>query len=95
MNAPTTTPSNVRLTKRAVDNAELRSKRYILWDMELKGFGLRVEPSGIKSFLVRYRPKGAGRDGAKRFMSLGRFGTVTPDEARAGQNPPRRCGGRR
>ena len=83
MNARKTSPSNVRLTKRAVDKAEPRSKRYILWDVELKGFGLRVEPSGIKSFLVRYRPKGAGRDGAKRFMSLGRFGTVTPDEARA------------
>ena len=82
MIAPSTKPSNVRLTKRAVDAAVPRSERYILWDVELKGFGLRVEPSGTKTFLVRYRPKGVGRSGAKRFMKVGRYGSVTPDEAR-------------
>jgi integrase len=82
MIAPSTKPSNVRLTKRAVDAAVPRSERYILWDVELKGFGLRVEPSGAKTFLVRYRPKGVGRAGAKRFMRVGRYGSVTPDEAR-------------
>jgi hypothetical protein len=31
-----------RLTKRAVDAAEPSSKRYTLFDDELKGFGLRA-----------------------------------------------------
>jgi hypothetical protein len=78
MTAPSTIPSNVRSTKRAVDNAAPRSERYIVWDVELKGFGLRVEPSSAKTFLVRYRPKEAGRSGAKRFMKVGRCGSVTP-----------------
>jgi integrase len=82
MVAPSMKPANVRLTKRAVDAAIPRTERYILWDVELKGFGLRVEPSGAKTFLVRYRPKGAGRSGAKRFMKLGRYGSITADEAR-------------
>ncbi|MFZ0208692.1 MAG: Arm DNA-binding domain-containing protein [Roseiarcus sp.] len=69
-------------TKRAVDNAAPRSERYIVWDVELKGFGLRVEPSSAKTVLVRYRPNGAGRSGAKRFMKVGRYESVTPDEAR-------------
>jgi hypothetical protein len=74
--------TNGRLTKRAVDAATPQSERYVVWDSELKGFGLRVEPSGAKTFLVRYRPRGAGRTGAKRFMKVGRYGTLTSDEAR-------------
>ena len=68
MTAPSTIPSYARSTKRAVDDAAPRSERFIVWDVELKGFGRRVEPSGAKTFLVRYRPMGAGRSGAKRFM---------------------------
>ena len=71
----------VKLTKRSVDAARPRAARYELWDADLKGFGLRVEPSGIKTFIVRYRP-GGGRTAPKRFMSLGRLGAVTPDVAR-------------
>ncbi len=82
MAAPSTKTTNIKLTIRAVDAATPRSERYILWDSDFKGFGLRVEPSGAKTFLVRYRPKGAGRAGAKRFVKLGRYGSVTPDEAR-------------
>ena len=66
-----------KLTKRTVDAAEPEAERYILWDSALKGFGLRVETSGTKTFLVRYRI--AGR---KRFVALGRFGQLTPEQAR-------------
>lgn len=38
-----------RLTKRTVDAAEKRPTRYTIFDDELKGFGLRVYPSGEKS----------------------------------------------
>ena len=67
-----------KLTKRTVDAAEPEAERYILWDSALKGFGLRVETSGTKTFLVRYRI--AGR---KRFVALGRFGQLTPEQARS------------
>ncbi len=66
-----------KLTKRTVDAAAPEAERYILWDSALKGFGLRIEPSGTKTFLVRYRA--AGR---KRFVAVGRLGQLTPEQAR-------------
>ena len=72
----------IKLTKRVVDQASSKQTRYCLWDGELKGFGLQVEPSGTKTYFVRYRPKGAGRDGPRRFVKVGRHGDLTPDQAR-------------
>ena len=72
----------VKITKRMVDGAGPRVDRYVIWDTELKGFGLRVEPSGIKSFIVRYRAGQGGRSAPKRFVTVGRYGALTPDEAR-------------
>lgn len=71
-----------RLTKRVIDAAEPRGTRYTLWDRDLKGFGLRVEPSGVKTFIVRYRA-GGGRRGTPRQLKIGRFGKLTADQARA------------
>ncbi len=51
----------VKLTKRTVDASQPEAERYILWDNMLKGFGLRVEASGTKAFLVRYRIAGRKR----------------------------------
>lgn len=48
-------------------------------DSELKGFGLRVQPSGAMSFYVRYRLKGK----QTRFV-LGRTTEMTPAQARDG-----------
>jgi hypothetical protein len=75
--------SSAKLTKRTVDAATPRPGRFIVWDAELKGFALRVAESGTKTYILRYRPRGAGRAGPRRFMVLGRHGVLTPDEARA------------
>jgi integrase len=64
-----------------VDGASPEESRYILWDSDLSGFGLRVEPSGHKSFVARYRA-GGGRTGVLRQSALGRYGNITVDEAR-------------
>src|SRR6185437_9109748 len=40
------------LTKRTVDVTEKRGVRYCIWDSALPGFGLRVETSGTKTFIV-------------------------------------------
>ena len=74
-------PRTARLTKRTVDAARPRARRYIIWDRELKGFGLRVEASGTKSFILRYRP-GGGRKAPLRQMAIGRFGPLTVEQAR-------------
>ena len=78
-----------RLTKRTVDAAQPTDSRFTVWDDELKGFGLRVEPRPIgskvaqtKTYVVRYRV-GGGRRGTLRQFKIGRHGPLTPDLARA------------
>ncbi|MBB4266680.1 tyrosine-type recombinase/integrase [Roseospira visakhapatnamensis] len=69
-----------RLTKRAVDALEPPEKgQAFLWDGELRGFGVRVIASGLKTFVVQYR----SAEGRSRRMTLGRFGPLTVDQARA------------
>ena len=74
--------AGIVLTKRTVDAADVGPKRYDLWDSKLPGFGLRVEASGTKTFIARYRADGGGRSAARRFLTIGRFGTLTVEEAR-------------
>ena len=76
---------SVKLTKRTVDAAAPRAERYELWDGELSGFGLRVETSGVKTFLVRYRADGGGRKASRKRLVIGRHGVLTPEQARAPQ----------
>jgi integrase len=68
------------LTKYSVDQASPRAVPY--WDSELAGFGLRVGKNGTKTFFLRYRPKGTGRQGPKKYYTIGRYGPLTPAEAR-------------
>jgi integrase len=72
-----------KLTKRVVDAAEPTDKRYEIWDSELAGFGLRIEPepSRKKTFFVRYRV-GGGRKAVRRNMTIGTYGALTPEKAR-------------
>jgi integrase len=70
-----------RLTKSSVDDAMKGPKRFIVWDADLKGFGLRVEPSGVKTFIIRYRI-GGGRRGTRKQFKIGRYGPLTTAEAR-------------
>jgi hypothetical protein len=74
--------SSTKLTKKAVDAANPKRARYIVWDSELKGFGVRVAESGTKTYFIRYRPRDGGRGAPKRFVVLGRHGVITPDQAR-------------
>ena len=68
-----------KITKRVVDALRADSERDVFaWDGELKGFGIRVKPSGVKSFLIQYR-NGEGRT---RRLVLGQYGALTPDNAR-------------
>lgn len=52
-----------------------------LWDTELQGFGVRVQPSGRKLYVVRYRTKDAER--RQRKMVLCRVNDAPPEKARA------------
>ena len=70
------------LTKRAVEALAPGDKPFIAWDDRLTGFGLRVQPSGVRSYIVNYRAGGGGRKAANRRLVIGRHGRVTPEQAR-------------
>jgi integrase len=71
-----------RITKRLVDSLKPSGDDRFVWDDTLIGFGVRVQPTGAKSYVVKYRA-GSGRGAPTRRVTLGRIGTLTPDEARA------------
>src|SRR5512144_293410 len=67
-----------KLTKRTIEALTPGETDYIAWDNDVPGFGVRVMPSGRKSFVLQYR---AGR--RSRRMVLGYVNVVTPEQARA------------
>jgi integrase len=75
-------PHATKLTKRIIDRFAPAARRFVVWDTKLAGFGVRIGPTGRKTFVVRYRAEGGGRTAPQRLMSIGRYGVLTPDEAR-------------
>ena len=67
-----------RITKRAVDALTAREREYMLWDRDIKGFGVRVHPSGRKVYLVKYR-----QHGRVVKKTIGPHGAIPPVAARA------------
>ncbi len=65
-----------------MDAAKPGARPYIVYDDEVRGFGLRIMPSGFKSWLIEYRPAGAGRSANKKRMALGSCSALTAAQAR-------------
>jgi Arm DNA-binding domain len=68
-----------KITKRVVDSAAPAPDRHIIWDSEIKVFGLLVMPSGVKSYFYQYRTP----QGRQRRATIGKHGEWTPTQARA------------
>jgi integrase len=66
-----------KLTKRIVDQTKPGTGQTFVWDTEVPGFGLRVLPSGQRSYVIQYRARGRSRR-----MTLGKHGALTPQTAR-------------
>jgi integrase len=67
-----------KLTKKVVERVQPTVVDVIVWDTELKGFGLKVTPLGKRSYFVYYRT----RSGQQRRPTIGRHGTLASDQAR-------------
>ena len=81
-NGKRTARLSLTLNKRNIEGLEPADKPFIAWDDKLTGFGVRVQPSGLKSFLVNYRTGDGGRKAPNKRVVIGRFGPVAPDQAR-------------
>ncbi len=75
-----------KITKRIVDALRapkpsrdgVKVREHFVWDRELRGFGVQVMPSGLKSFVIQYRTP----EGRNRRAVIGRYGLMTVEEAR-------------
>ncbi|MCH6591248.1 MAG: tyrosine-type recombinase/integrase [Proteobacteria bacterium] len=67
-----------KLTNRTVAATRPRDRDVFVWDDELPGFGLRVKPSGVKSYVIQYR----NRHNDSRRITIGRHGVIGPEKAR-------------
>ena len=70
--------SNRTLTKRYVESLKPAAKPVLAFDAVLAGFGIRVMPSGHRSYFVQYRTRG----GRSRWLTIGAHGAMTVDAAR-------------
>jgi integrase len=68
-----------KLTKRSTDSMAIPHEgQAFLWDDELRGFGIRAIPSGLKVFVLQYR----NEEGRSRRIVLGHYGVLTVEQAR-------------
>jgi integrase len=68
----------LRLTQREVDGLKPARKRYYLWLNEPRGFGISVQPGGMKTYVLRYTTA----EQRERFHTLGATDRMTLAEAR-------------
>ena len=66
-----------KITKRTVDALVGQERERVVWDDDLKGFGVRVHPTGRKVYIVKTRYRGRVIK-----MTIGPHGAVTPSYAR-------------
>ena len=67
------------LTIPAIEALEPAAKPWIAWDDKVTGFGIRVQPTGAKSFIVNFR---AGKGGPLKRMVIAKVGEMLPGQAR-------------
>ena len=73
----------MKLTRRNIASIEASDKPVVYYDEGLSGFGLKVQPSGARSWIIEYRPGAGGRGVAKKRMVIGKGDDLlSPEEAR-------------
>ncbi len=70
-----------KLTNQAISQVQPSNKETYIWDTELRGFGVRVYPSGSKSYVVRTWLANSHRP--QRLQSIGNVNVISLSDARA------------
>lgn len=68
------------ITKQRVDALNPGPKDIFLWDTGVKGFGVKITPTGTRTYIYQYRM--GGRGSKVRRYTIGLHGAWTPDAAR-------------
>jgi hypothetical protein len=65
-----------KITKRSIDALRTAGgeREAVLWDTELKGFGVRMQRGSVKSYILHYRI-GTGRGAPLRKLTIGKHGS--------------------
>ncbi len=66
-----------KITKIAVEAIPPGSRDVYAWDVMVRGFGVKVTPRGNRVYCLKYRVAGA-----QRWLTIGRHGEITAEEAR-------------
>ncbi|MCT4654304.1 MAG: site-specific integrase [Cohaesibacter sp.] len=68
----------INLTKASIDLLQPKSTRYQVWDQQVRHFGIRVSPSGNKSFILKY----VNHNREQKYKTIGKYGAWTLKKAR-------------
>lgn len=71
----------IKITRKTLATMQPKEKITTYYDADLRGFGMRVMPSGVKSWIVEYRPGAGGRSIAKKRFRIGGM-ELSPEQAR-------------
>lgn len=73
------TDNKLKLTKKSVETAESDpNKRLSLWDTEIRGFNVRIYPTGRKVYYLQYR----NTYNMTKKLKIGAHGSITAEQAR-------------
>jgi hypothetical protein len=67
------------LTEESVATAAPRPNEYTIWSEAVPGFGLRIRPTGVKTYIVMFRVKGRSTQGK---ITLGKPGNLSLELAK-------------
>src|SRR3954452_8144975 len=62
-----------KLTKTVVESLQPSAQEQVVWDESLPGFGVRIKPNGVRSYIVQYRNR---HSGASKRMTIGQHGPL-------------------
>jgi integrase len=69
-----------KLSKTVVERIAAADREVVVWDDALPGFGVRVKPTGVRSYIIQYRNRNSG---ASKRLTIGQHGPLlTFDQAK-------------